>query len=257
MTVPAIEPANLLDDQAMQAFIIYGYLLLEPDLPPGFNQSVHQQIVEVFQRRGQPYNEILEEVPDLHTVYDHPDVRGALMSILGEDYQMNAHRHCHYMAAGDTGGQWHQDGVNKRHHQIRTVLAMYYPQDVTEDMGPTVILPGTQYHNTPTGLMRTYANFKDQIALTVKAGTVAIVHYDIWHAWMDNRSDTDRLMLKFLFDRTSEPTGPSWNTDPNSDFRVTTGGTWLSIDDQTAAYKHRIMWRNVWLWLSGQPIETR
>ena len=255
MTAPAIEKAILLDDEAVQEFIISGYVLVETDFPDEFHRSVRQQIIDVFQRRGQPYNEILEEVPDLHKVYDHPNVRGALISILGEDYQMNAHRHCHYMAAGETGGHWHQDGANKRHHRIQTVLAMYYPQDVTEEMGPTMILPGTQYHNTPTGLMGSYANFKDQIAMTVKAGTVAIVHYDIWHAWMDNRSDTDRLMLKFLFDRTSEPTGPSWDTDPDADFYVGTGGRWLSIDDQTAAYKHRRMWRNVWNWLHGETIE--
>ena len=46
------------------------------------------------------------------------------------------------------------------------------------------------------------------------AGTVAITHYDIWHAASANTSDKMRYMLKFLFDRTEEPSAPSWKHDP-------------------------------------------
>ena len=37
---------------------------------------------------------------------------------------------------------------NVRHHRCRWVMAFYYPQDVTEDMGPTAIVPGRQCYNT-------------------------------------------------------------------------------------------------------------
>ncbi|MAS37376.1 MAG: hypothetical protein CL610_25470 [Anaerolineaceae bacterium] len=249
--------AELLDDAGVQAFIVNGYMLVETDFPASFHESICEQIDAVMARRGNPNDDILDEVPDLQKVYDHPKVRGALMSLLGEDFKMNSHRHCHYSGSGARGGHWHQDSLNVRHHQIWRVLAMYYPQDVTEDMGPTVVLPGTQYHNTPTALMSTYMNFKDQVALSVKAGTVAITHYDIWHAWMHNTSGKHRRMLKFLFDRTTEPTQPSWDTTPDSSMYLGVGSTWLAIDDQTAAYKHRVMWRNAWRWLRGEPVEER
>jgi phytanoyl-CoA dioxygenase PhyH len=247
-----IDKKYLLDDDAMKRFITQGYHIVEVDFPPEFHESVCQQIDAVFERRGgNPLNEILEEVPDLYKVWEHPVVRGALISILGPDYSMNGHRHCHYTKPGDMGGHWHQDSVNVRHHQIRTLLGLYYPQDVTEEMGPTVILPGTQYHNTPTSLMSSYMNFKNQIPLAVKAGTVAITHYDIWHSWMPNTSK-NRRMLKFLFDRTSEPTGPSWNAAPYANIDVNPRS--VEIDDMTAAYKHRLMWSNIWRWLHGQDI---
>lgn len=122
-------------------------------------------------------------------------------------------------------------------------------------MGPTIVLPGTQYHNTPSTYMASYVNFKSQIPLTVKAGSVAIVHYDIWHAWMPNRSNKARRMLKFLFDRVSQPTTPSWNAAP--DFVFNPNPFTLPIDDQSAAYKHRVLWRSVWDWLHGIPQEAR
>lgn len=248
-----IDQKYLLDDDAMKDFVTQGYHMIELDLPLEFHESVCQQIDAVFERRGNPGDDILDEVPDLYKVWDHPMVKGALMSILGADYAMNSHRHCHYTQPGDVGGHWHQDSVNVRHHQIRTLLGLYYPQDVTEDMGPTVVLPGTQYHNTPSSLMSSYMNFKNQIALSVKAGTVAITHYDLWHSWMPNDSSKNRRMLKFLFSRTSEPAGPSWNAAPYANIGVNPRSA--EIDDMTNAYKHRLMWADIWRWLHGLPVE--
>ncbi len=248
-SLPLIDQKYLLDDDAMKKFITQGYHMVELDFPPEFHESVCQQIDAVFARRGNPLDDILDEVPDLYKVWENPIVKGALISIMGADFQMSSHRHCHYTKPGDPGGHWHQDSVNSRHHQIRTVLGLYYPQDVTEDMGPTVILPGTQYHNTPTSLMSSYVNFKNQIPMNVKAGTVAITHYDIWHAWMPNQSNQNRRMLKFLFNRGSEPTAPSWNAAPYANIGVNPRS--VEVDDMTAAYKHRLMWSNVWRWLHG------
>ena len=75
-------------------------------------------------------------------------------------------------------------------------------------------MPGTHFRNAPTDRMATYANFREQVPLTVKAGTVAITHYDIWHAAAANRGTKARYMLKFLFSRGSEPKSPSWNHHP-------------------------------------------
>jgi hypothetical protein len=101
-------------------------------------------------------------------------------------------------------------------------------------------------------MMGSYMNFKAQVPLIVKAGTVAITHYDIWHAWMPNRSQ-NRRMLKFLFNRASPPKAPSWNA--SSDYRFNPSPFSLPIDAQSEAYKHRVMWRSVWDWLHGEPVE--
>ncbi|MCX6047792.1 MAG: phytanoyl-CoA dioxygenase family protein, partial [Chloroflexi bacterium] len=230
--------------------IVDGYLLVQTDFPDEFHEGICRQIDAVFEKDGNPGDAILDKVPDLHQIYQDPYVRGALTSILGPDYAMNSHRHCHYTTSGHPGGHWHQDSTNVRHHHIEQLLGMYYPQDVVEAMGPTMILPGTQYHNTPSTYMASYMNFKSQIALNVKAGTVAITHYDIWHAWMPNYSGRARRMLKFLFNRVTAPTTtPSWNAAPDYKFRPNPFS--LPIESQSDAYKHSRMWRNVWDWLHG------
>ena len=83
-------------------------------------------------------------------------------------------------------------------------------------MGPTVVVPGTQFRNAPTDRMSTYSNIRGQVPMTVKAGTVAFTHYDLWHGTASNSSSVKRHMIKFLFNRASENSAPSWNHDPEA-----------------------------------------
>ena len=254
-TSPALP---LLSDAEMHTFLVQGYHLVQTDFAPDFHAAVVRELEAVFAGGPNPGNEILERAPLLQQVYEHPRVRGALTSVLGHDYEMHAHRHCHASPPGMRGQQWHQDDVNRRHHQIWRVLAMYYPQDVTAEMGPTMILPGTQFRNAPTARMASYQTFRTQRALCVPAGTVAITHYDIWHRASPNRSERTRYMLKFLFDRTHAPTQPSWNADPSQHEELLTdfNRVWLPLDNQSDAYKHRVLWMNAWQWLQGIRRDT-
>lgn len=206
----AAAPILLTDDEVV-SFVIRGYHVVHTDFPRDFHQAIYEKIGLLDQNPG---DGILDAVPELHRIYAHPAVRGALMSLLGPNFRMNSHRHCHMNRPGTRSQDWHQDSTNVRHHQVRCVLGMYYPQDVTVQMGPTVVLPGTHFRNAPTDRMASYANFREQVVFDVPAGTVAITHYDIWHAASANTSDKMRYMLKFLFDRTEEPSAPSWKHDP-------------------------------------------
>lgn len=253
-----IDERTLLTDEQMLRFVVQGHHLVQTDFSAEFHQAVCERIEEVFSAEGNPGNDILERVPALQEVYDHPAVVGALTSILGPDYRMNRHRHCHRISPGSGRQGWHQDDVNHRHHRIPRVLAMYYPHEVTAELGPTTILPGTQYRNAPTARMASYGDFRSQLPMIVPAGAVAIVHYDIWHCAMPNRGDRPRLMLKFLFDRTSAPTQPSWNADPANREGLYPEfiRSQLPIDNQSDAYKHRVMWMDLWTWLWGGQPET-
>lgn len=205
----------LLTDDEVATFIIRGYLIVEPDLPAGFNEAI---IGELEQLPENPGDGVLDAVPALAHVYDEPRVRGALTSLLGEDFQMDAHRHCHRNPSGSRSQSWHQDGLGNDRRDtdhIRRLLAMYYPQDVAADMGPTALLPGTHMCSAPRDRMATYGNFRDQVVATVRAGSVLLLHYDIWHAGTANSSGRTRYMLKFLFDRGRDGRSPSWDHDPS------------------------------------------
>ncbi|NQZ68275.1 MAG: phytanoyl-CoA dioxygenase, partial [Lentisphaeria bacterium] len=114
------EPALLNDDELL-SFIVNGYYLLKPD----YATPIHQEVCNKLNAlESNPGNGILEAVPELNEIYDHPMVKGALASILGADYTMNQHRHWHKRGPEDASQNWHQDGTNVRHHQTWKVLAM-------------------------------------------------------------------------------------------------------------------------------------
>lgn len=111
-------------------------------------------------------------------------------------------------------------------------MAFYYPQDVDIDRGPASIVPATHFltwksqHDSP-----------HELPMVGKAGTVTIVHYDLWHRAMANVGERDRFMVKFLFTRMQEPTAATWAHD---------GRDWATADrdDDTVCSQ-------AWDWMRG------
>lgn len=248
-----ITAEDLLTDAEVLDFIAEGYHMIEPDLPPGLNEAICEDASAL---EGDVGNEILLRIPRLTEIYSHPAVVGALTSILGADYAMDPHRHLHTNGPGSRSQTWHQDGTNVRHHQVWCVLGMYFPHDVTAELGPTIIMPGTHLRNAPTDQLASYANLRGQVPLTVKAGSVAITHYDLWHAATRNKSDRPRYMLKFLFNRVSEPTAPSWNSDPETIDETMRQGIGKMVGTcgySSDYYKEWELRTEMWDWMRGQP----
>ncbi|NKB66625.1 MAG: phytanoyl-CoA dioxygenase [Candidatus Latescibacteria bacterium] len=224
---------QLLDDAGMQSFIADGYTMVETDFAPEYHQSVYHQLKDILGGEGNPGNNLLPRVPDLQQVFDHPRVAGALTSVLGPDYYMHPHRFCHFNQPGSQGQQLHKDSWSRRHHRPRWAMAFYYPQDTPIELGPTGIVPGTQYHNSLDAEAP-----EREVGLTGAAGTVGIVHYDLWHRAMPNSSQDNRYMVKFLFVRLEEPEGPCWDTS---------GAPWAGQGQAEEA-----MWQSIWEWCGGQ-----
>jgi hypothetical protein len=258
-----IDAQYLLSDADVARFIAQGYYLVEPALPEGLNEEIANRLDELQENPG---DAITEAVPELRQVLDHPTVRGVLVSLLGAGYEVQSHRHWHCKQPGSGHMQWHQDSTNSRDVRIDRFLGLFYPREVTADMGPTVIVPGTQFRNAPTDRMATYTNIRGQVPLVVKAGTVAFTHYDIWHGTAANRSSAKRHMIKFLFRRTAPSEGPTWNHDPASLNRPTNWNQKDGAEDvnniltflnplgvsQSDHYKERAIRRRCWDQLMGK-----
>ena len=200
------EQAFRLNDAQMAQFIAHGYVTITPDLPAAFHADIFAQHEEVFAKEGNPGNNLLPRIPLVRQIFDHPSVVGALKSVAGDDYYLQPHRHPHHNTAHSKGQNMHQDGGKRWSHRTRYLLAFYYPQDTPLERGPSGIVPGSHYFNTPEG-----ARVSEEMPLVTPAGTVTIVHYDLWHRAMPNLSDQHRYMIKFLFARMSEPQAPAWN----------------------------------------------
>ena len=237
-----LKESHKLTDAQLRDFIVNGYLTVKTDLPRSFHETIYRKTQELTAKEGNLGNNILPRVPELQAVFEEPAVRGAFTSILGENYAMHSHRHPHQNRPHSDGQGFHKDsywGYHKvRHHCPRWAMAFYYPQDSPLEIGPSAVLPGTQYYDT-----RITKDNEGELALSGEAGTLTIIHFDLWHRAMANLTDKTRYMMKFQFIRMDAPQAPEWNvTDPH----------WKQTDVNSATPTHQGTWRHVWNWMAGE-----
>ncbi len=202
-----MDAVKLTDDQ-MRTFIRDGYVIVRPNLPREYHDEMFAKVDEIFQSEGNPGNNVLPRIPELLQIYDDPVTRGALASLMGDDYYLEPHRFVHFNQPHSKGQTLHKDSFTRRRHHARWLVTFYYPQDTPLEMGPTGIVPGTQYTNViPED------SYDREIGAAGDAGRVVIANYDIVHRGMPNHTDRKRYMVKFLFNRMGEPAAPSWDNE--------------------------------------------
>lgn len=243
----------LLSDEQMLAFIALGFIVLRPTHPAGYNERMHEAL-------GRPGVEtgprVTEDVPALFEVCERPQVRGALTSLLGPDYVHLRHRNLYVNRPGSRSQGWHQDDdAVHRLREVSTLALFYYPHDVTLDMGPTVLLPGSHLREASLDQLSMYANIHGQRFMAVPAGTVVLIHGGLWHAATLNRSAIVRYMMKFLFARQTPPKRPSWRHDPQRSIallrrhlRMTVPPVLSQCSDALEEWRRRLA---LWNWLRG------
>ena len=228
-----------LEDSAIRNFVARGCLDVRTDLPASYHAGIRAKFEEYLDRGEDLENHVLWRVPELHQVFDHPAVRSALTAILGPDYIVNPHTYCHLSRPGSKGHAWHKDSYivdhNTRHARPRWLMALYTPHDMTEDLGPTAVIPRWQYHDSLDDLSDPAA----PRTLTVEAGTITLLHADMWHGARGNRSDQDRFLVKFLFERRQEPWRPAHERQPVE---------WCADEDDLVP----LLSMDVWRWLRGE-----
>lgn len=291
----------LLDDEAIQRFIVEGYVKLQSDLPREYHEHNWEELEPLDETGPRGHNNLLPCVPELRNMLEEPKVVGALTSILGPDYYLHFHRHDHVNYPdgaqalhkdGDGHSHYAVDGL-RRYHPTRYVMLLYYPQDTPVEAGPTGIVPRSQYttrrevdhlkHEADARRAEIYQGITKQmdasavrgterfkryeetelelnekypdliasmkkasvpweeakIPLDGNAGTISIVHFDTVHGrYCANVSGRQRHMVKFLFARKEEPTGPTWNhASPE----------WHGPEDDCQTP----IWKYIWSWHLG------
>lgn len=233
---------HLLTDAQMRHFIVNGYVTVTTELPAQFHDAIYEKTVHVFEKEGNPGNNLLPRIPEIQKVLDDPNVSGALTSLLGADYYMQPHRHPHYNPPGSKGQGMHQDGGKRWSHHTRRLLLFYYPQDTPVELGPTGVVPMSHYFSTREG-----AEISAERPVIGNAGTVAFANYDLWHRAMPNSTEKKRYMMKFLYARMSEPQEPTWANRETAWANGTPVGP--------AEYQE--MFRHLWNWHRGVEGSTQ
>jgi len=245
-------PTVLLSDKEIQEFLVNGYIVKKCSLPKEFHTSIHSQMIE--KESGKWGNNITSAIPDLTKIWnDDPVIKGALTSLLGPNFDCQGHRHLHHSHPGFQDQGLHRDShwgyALRRSPRPRRVMAMYYCQDITQDMGPTGIVPKSHYFSG-TGKKERFLSVKEsvpkdwpgchEIKMTGDAGRLCIIDFDLWHRGSANISNINRYMLKMQFIRNVEPDTPSWDCKTTD---------WL-LDEIDSSRKHLVL--DSWHWMLGE-----
>ena len=245
-----MEPV-LLDDEQVRGYIANGYIKIDLSLPGEFHEAIASKLDLMLELSPNLGNNVLPHAPEFRHVLNAPEVRGALISLLGEDYIEHPHRYCHNIAPVDempedmeaaVGQRCHQDSYTPmsrpRQHYPRYARIIYYPRDTPVKHGPTHVTPGTQIHKVVTDADRIAA-----IPMEGPAGSLWITHFDVIHGGGINLSDTTRHMIKFIYLRRTEPTSPSWNCDRER---------WQNPDSLQGPWDLEVVWSHMWDWMCGK-----
>ncbi len=108
--------------------------------------------------------------------------------------------------AGSSGQQWHVDGphLDRDNHRPCHCLNVFVPLvDMTMDMGPTEIKPGTHKYTRDTAKLMLGAKARGEllppVAPVVKAGEAVCFDYRVLHRGLSNLSEVDRPVLVLTY----------------------------------------------------------
>lgn len=214
---------NVLTSVQLARFAAQGFLRMDAVVPPELNVRA----IDAFDAGippvpyGTPVAEAFPEGAFARQLLSLPAVAGAVESLVGPAPTVD-HHFVHVREPHEGAAQHlHGDAIIDVRPDAFDVQLMYYPQEVTADMGGTLVVPGSHLRRTNETDTARYQNLRGQTRLTCPAGTILLLHHGIWHGGRRNDSDIRRYMFKIRFN----PTVPQvrlWNTSDLGDPAVRT-----------------------------------
>lgn len=246
---------HALSSVRMAHFVAHGSLRMDAVVPGEMNAEA----MEVFRADvpqvpyGTPVTDAYPEGSFVRRLLELPEVAGALRGLVGPDPDVD-HHYVHIREPREGRAQpLHGDAVIDVRTDAFDVQLMYYPQDVTLEMGGTLSVPGSHLRRTNESDTGRYQNLRGQSRLVCPAGTVVFVHHGLWHGGRRNDSDTPRYMFKIRFNPTVRQCR-LWDTSDLDDPRVAAElGTlfpWYEhATGRLELYNRVLLWRT----LTGDP----
>lgn len=203
-----VEKKHLLTAQQMADFAVNGYLVLNEVVPQEYNDRAAREMRE-YQGGGGRYWYDSEVIRD---IFELPQVKGAVQSFVGTS-PIYDHSFLHVVRAQHHKGQvYHADSVIDTRPFGYDIQAFYFSHDAPDEMGPTLVLPGSHLRKVSNGSIGRYKNIIGQRRLVSKAGTIAFLHHAIWHCAQPNFTDTTRYVFKLRL-RPGQEQRSLFNTD--------------------------------------------
>ncbi|CAG6395863.1 phytanoyl-CoA dioxygenase family protein [Streptomyces cocklensis] len=194
----------LLSSVQMARFAARGSLRLDAVVPAAMNAEAMNVLAEGVPDipYGTPLSDAYTEGSFPRRLLELPEVAGALRSLVGPEPEVDHHAVHIREPRGGEAQALHADAIIDVRTYAFDVQLMYYPQNVTLDMGGTLSVPGSHLRRTNESDTGRYQNLRGQDRLVCPAGTVVFLHHGIWHGGRRNDGDETRYMFKIRFNPT-------------------------------------------------------
>jgi hypothetical protein len=241
----------MLTSVQMARFVAQGYLRLDAVVPPELNDRALTAFEEGIPQvpYGTAVEDAFAEGSFARQLVDLPVVAGAVRSLVGADPKVD-HHFVHVRRPREGAAQdLHADAIIDVRPDAFDVQLMYYPREVTSEMGGTLVVPGSHLRRVNERDVGRYQNLRGQSRLTCPAGTVLLLHHGIWHSGRRNDSDVFRHMFKIRFNP-GVPQVRLWDTsdldDPAVAEELTRMPPWYeSGTARLEIYNRVLLWRSL------------
>lgn len=197
MSTP-VEQQDLLTTNQMASFAARGFLRFDNLIPAEINRAVMAEIDAGTIDRpagGTLLSACYPSPSPLGEMLRLPKVQGIIQSLVGLDPTFDHHAiHVRQPNEGQAQGLHGDSIIDTRMHF--DIQLMYFPHDVSLEMGGTLLLPGSQFRRINESDIARYQNFRGQIPMVCEAGTLLALHHGIWHCGRRNQTDQIRYMYK-------------------------------------------------------------
>lgn len=212
---------KLLNSEQMASFAARGFLRMDAIVPDDINRQFLDEMGPVPEdgtpesfyghlftsgnvpviRPGTPLVDAYTEGSSIDRVLKLPEVAGAIQSLVGSNPVFDHHfLHVTFPPAFYKGNapkaqHTHQDSTIDTRSAF-DIQIMYFPHDVSREMGGTRFVPGTHLRRVSETRIARYQNIAGQQHMVCSAGTLLFMHMGIWHGGGANESDQPRFMFK-------------------------------------------------------------
>jgi len=127
-----------------------GMVLLSPEsleIP----LETHQKVFDEEMQAKEKQSISIATVPTMAQILNAPGLVKSVEKLVGKNWAIVPFAHTASFESGGSDQMWHKDDVGpyngrrQRHHQSIQLEMLYYPQDVTPEMGPTATMPYAHY----------------------------------------------------------------------------------------------------------------
>jgi hypothetical protein len=243
---------TLLTSAQVAEFVAAGVLGFDGIVPEELNRRAMKQFDEGVPQKpyaGMPLEKAYPEGSIVRELLDLPQVRGAIESLVGPDSLVDHHA-LHVRTPAESSSQTlHADAIIDTRESAFDIQIMYYPHEVTREMGGTLVVPGSHLRKINEGSVGRYQNLRGQTPVVCPAGSIRVLHHGIWHCGRKNNTDRMRYMFKVRLNPTVRQVR-LWDTadlhSPEVVEQLTRGFAWYGGGDGRLEITNRSrLWRQL------------